>query len=156
MVSNVQLGLLAKNKCSGVCAMDEIRSKGPVSFGLVSLQLQIKMLLEDCGGSSACELLDLMSDIPGADVRAEIMQIFTGVVQRFIDEGYFPEALENRMGSKIEEQIYRDILLMLHGKDIESKDRPFALLKGGKSEKKETVVDLESRRNRKPSDSPFA
>jgi hypothetical protein len=137
--------------------MDEIRSKGPVSFGLVSLQLQIKMLLEDCGGSAACELLDLVSDIPQADVRAEMMQIFTSVVQRFIDEGYFPEALEHRMGQNIEEQLYRDILLMLHGKDIESKERPFALLKGGKANaKKETVVDLDSRRNRRPTDNPFA
>jgi len=144
--------------------MEDYKSRGPVSFGLLSLQLQIKTLLEDCGGVNAVELLDLMSDIPGAELRAGLMKSFIKVAKRLVEEGRFPESVEGRLAADLEEELYKDILAMLHDKEIEAKpegDRTFEVLEGGKSSNKSLkpkaqVVDIEEmRRARQTAEKPL-
>ena len=120
---------------------------GPISLGLLSLQAQVKTLLEEAGGNSVVELLDALCKIHPEEQHA-VLTLFTRVIDR-IATGHIRLSEEQSELQAFEEALYEDLLASL--KEIEREKSPLKLevLKGGKCKSGAVVHIDELRRARK-------
>lgn len=120
-------------------------TRGPVSFGLLSMQLQLQTLLEECGGEQAVEFLDTLSELPGKERQHQLLQVFGRATRRIL-ESDLPEQWDEAFCNELEEELFEDIMkLMKNGE--EEPARRFEVLNGGKDEtNRASVVTIEELR----------
>ena len=121
-------------------------TRGPVSFGLLSLQLQLQTLLEECGGEHAVDFLDTLSELPGKERQQKVLNVFGNVVKRLLDSN-LPDEWDEAFCNELEEELFEDIMKLMNKDQSENSPRKFEVLSGGKDETASaSVVTIEELR----------
>lgn len=126
------------------------KSGGNFSASLLSLQLQLKTLLEGAGGDSALRFLDVLSSLNPSEQKLAL-SVFTTALEKISagDKRLFTN--EDRVLKEFEEGLYRDILASMR-EASQGERHVIEVLDGGKSRPKrdKAPIDLaEARRNRR-------
>lgn len=97
-------------------------SRGPVSLGLSSIQLQIKTLLEECGGEAAFEFLDILSELPGRHRQQQLLAMFSAIVERIV-ASKLPEEWDALFCHELEEDLFNDIMAFMEESEREAQSQ---------------------------------
>jgi hypothetical protein len=136
----------------GLIDMSE-KKDGIFSSSLLSLQLQLKTLLEGAGGDAALTFLDTLSTLNPSEQKL-ILGLFTTVVERVKSGEDRLETEEDQHLKEFEETLYRDILDSMREAANDTPNRKIEVLEGGKSRNRidKTPIDLaEARKSRRRS-----
>ena len=127
--------------------------KGTFSLTLASLQLQLRTLLENSGGSDATNLLDALGELNTAEQKIAL-NIFAKITKRISGGNIRLSNATTEKQKELEDALYEDIMAVLTGTTAPQKDNKFSILEGGKQSKapmeRPPVIDMEEfKRNRK-------
>lgn len=117
---------------------------GSFSSSLLSIQLQLRTLLEDVGGEEAAALLDGLTKLSLGE-RKIAVSLFTSVVQRLsATEAPRLSAVAEQALKEFEENLYRDLLEALANNPQApvNQESRLAVLNGGRGVSKSPVIDL--------------
>ena len=84
-------------------------SDGRFTANLISLQLQLKTLLDDAGGDGVVRLLDSLCKLSSAE-QGIALTLLTGVVNRIASGDIRVTSEEDRAMAVLEEDLYKDIV----------------------------------------------
>lgn len=134
------------------------KSDGTFSSNLLSLQLQLKTLLEGAGGDSALQFLDTLSSLNQSEQKIALA-LFTKVLEDLRSGEERLETAEDRVLKEFEEGLYKDILSSMREAANDSPtSRKIEVIEGGLTRKRpdKSPIDLaEARRNRKSKSKPL-
>ena len=119
------------------------------SANLTSLQLQIKTLLEECGGEHVTQLLDTLCRL-NASEQQSVLKIFTNTVERLISGGLRLETRSDRERKEFEDQLFGDIADSIQLAIAQPPAGRLQVLDGGKCPPRrigDGVLDLDKLRN---------
>lgn len=124
------------------------KNRGSFSANLVSLELQVKTLLEGTGGSHAIALLDALSHLSGLEQEVALAA-FTRVIERIASSGERIMSKDDHLLKEFEENLYREILDAMREAATNSRTR-LEVVNGGKqlSLPKKPINLAEARKNR--------
>lgn len=110
------------------------RPPGYLSTSLSNLQLQLRMLLEGCGGDRAVNFLDTLSQL-GKEEQEFVLQTFTAVIEKILsgEKRFFTS--DDIAQKEMEDELYKDIIAAM-GDAAASKDiggKRLEVLRGGKA-----------------------
>ena len=129
-----------------------ITHDGPISLSLLSLQAQIKTLLEEAGGNEVVELLDALCKIRPSEQKV-VLKMFTRVIDK-VANGDVRISEEQSELDAFEESLYQDLLVSIQNLEKEKSPLKLEVLEGGKSREK-TVVNIDDlRRARQAGENP--
>jgi len=115
---------------SAVSEMDE-KFSHKFSHTLLSLQLQLKTLLEEVGGDHALGLLDALSKLNRSEHNA-ILSVLTRAVKNIAaSDVRFSSSSEEAL-QEFEEDLYQDLLNAMKEASQQSAERRFEVLPGGR------------------------
>lgn len=132
--------------------MDSKSHDGPISLSLLSLQAQVKTLLEEAGGNSVLELLDALCKIRPSEQEA-VLKLFTRVIDR-IAAGEIRISEEQSELAAFEEALYEDLLASIQAAEQGKSRLKLEVLEGGKSRSNTVVNIADLRRARKAGERP--
>ncbi len=137
--------------------MSEGKFKGSFSASLLSLQLQLKTLLEEAGGEVAVQFLNAVSNLHQTEQNT-VLPIFTSIVEK-ISKGEERFATDGDLARKqFEDGLYNDILSAMREATEATCVKKFTVVNGGKAQEvvRKVPVNLnEVRKNRKGVHKPF-
>ena len=113
---------------------DKRKERGFISSNLLCLQLQVNSLLAEAGGDRAVELLDGLAELSDAE-RQLALASFSRVVNRIrAGEQHLVSSDEIQL-QKLEDDLYRDILLAMRDASSSTKKRPhLEVVRGAKKD----------------------
>lgn len=120
-------------------------NSGDFSKNLLSLQLQLRTLLEDVGGESVLPLLDAMATLRKAEQEI-LIRTFLMIVRRYSQGERLLESADEATLKKFEEDLYQDLTQALETARPSAR-HPLEVLSGGKTRRR--VVSLAEARARK-------
>ena len=129
--------------------MGVMSADGLFSANLKSLNLQLKTLLEDCGGDNVQRLLDMLCRL-NASEQEIVLKIFSNTLERLASGKIRLETCADRDRKEFEEELFGDIAKSIQlaiALPLESK---LEVIDGGKSGARKmahAVLDLEKLRN---------
>ena len=136
--------------------------EGNFSANLLSLQLQLKTLLDGAGGDSTIKFLDLLSTLNPSEQKLALAA-FSAVLDKIRSgqERLFTE--EDRNLKEFEDSLYREILGSMRDVANNSEPKRIEVLDGGKSRSpfakaavSKTPIDFSAaRRNRRAKPKPL-
>lgn len=106
------------------------RTEGNFSNNLLSLQLQLKTLLDGAGGEDTIAFLDLLSNLYRSEQKASLA-LFSKVLRRIINGDKRFLAPQDQSAKKFEEELYRDILEAIQD-NREPESKRLSVVKGGR------------------------
>lgn len=126
------------------------KQSGIVSRNLLSLQLQLKTILEDAGGDQAVEFLDTVARLNRSE-QLVALRLFSRVVERFLAGPVRLETAADQSLQEFEDTLYDDLLGVM--REAGGMTGPREVIDGGKSPARATPpIDLDAarraRRNR--------
>jgi hypothetical protein len=127
------------------------KSEGSFSANLLSLQLQLKTLLEGAGGDSALQFLDTLSALNPSEQQLAL-RLFTTVIDSIRAGTQRLETAEDRVLKEFEENLYTDILASMREAANQSEPRKIEVIDGGKARQvpSNAPIDLAAaRKNRR-------
>lgn len=132
------------------------QGKGTFSASLLSLQLQLKTLLEDAGGDQAVEFLNTISNLHQSEQKV-VLDVFTSILNRIMsgDQRLLTEGDLAR--KEFEDALYSDILSAMRDAAQEASNKRLSVVSGGKTPKVKRIARspislCEARKSRKSSD----
>ncbi len=140
----------------GLLEMSE-KSGGNFSSSLLSLQLQLKTLLEGAGGDAALKFLDTLSTLHPSEQKLAL-SIFTRVIEEIRKGEYRLFTKDDQVLKEFEETLYKDILSSMREAANEGERHTIEVIDGGKARDKstKTPIDLaEARRQRRSKQKPL-
>lgn len=131
--------------------------EGHISAALLSLELQIKTLLEGAGGEDALALLDAVSELNSSEQKLAL-QVFTRIVQN-IKEGEQRLVTEGDLARKsFEDTLYSEIMTSMREAALAEASKKLSVVNGGKTRAEiihKTPISLcDARKARKMPNSP--
>ena len=125
---------------------------GNISASLFSLQLQLKTILEECGGDDALELLDTLSTLNTSEQKIAL-KLFNRVLAKLIASDLRLTTADDQVLKEFEDGLYRDILDTMReaancGETPPHPERRLEVLPGGKLEDRveKCPIDLNAAR----------
>ncbi|MBN8549643.1 MAG: hypothetical protein J0M12_10040 [Deltaproteobacteria bacterium] len=115
----------------GLFSMTDKRD-GSFSANLLSLQLQLKTLLEGAGGDSAVQVLDLLSALNPSEQKIAL-RIFSRVLESVRAGEQRLVTAEDQVLKDFEEGLYRDILDSMREAANDNEPRKIEVIDGGKT-----------------------
>ena len=105
---------------------------GVFSAGLLSLQLQLKNLLEGVGGDHAIQLLDALCRMSESEQKVAL-DVFTRALEKIAssEKRLFTDG--DLALKEFEDNLYNDIVAAMEGASKSPKEHKFAVLNGGKN-----------------------
>ena len=145
----------------GLLTMSE-KSGGNFSSSLLSLQLQLKTLLEGAGGDAALKFLDTLSALNQSEQKLAL-SIFTKVIEQIKNGEQRLCTKEDKVLHDFEENLYKDILSSMREAANEGERHTIEVIDGGRSRAcngknsgTKTPIDLaEARRLRRAKHKPL-
>jgi len=122
---------------------------GLFSANLKSLNLQLKTLLEDCGGDDVQRLLDTLCRL-NASEQEIVLKIFNNVLEKLASGKIRLETCADRDRKEFEEELFGDIAKSIQLAIALPLKSKLEVIDGGKSPPRKTahtVLDLEKLRN---------
>lgn len=121
--------------------------KGSFSANILSLELQIKTLLEESGGDHAISLLDALSNLNKSEQDMAI-KMFTRVINQVLagDERLLTE--DDKAAKDFEEKLYEELLSSM--REAANSNRKLRVLSGGRAQlsSKNAISLSEARKHR--------
>ena len=121
---------------------------GRISSSLMSIQLQLKTLLEEAGGESALTLLDLLGELNRSEQRL-ILAVFSRSLKRILTEGMRLRTMEDDCRKAFEDGLYEQIVHALEKEKKAFLAGRFRVLEGGAcvchDEKRAGTIEKESK-----------
>jgi hypothetical protein len=123
-----------------------LRTTGEFTLGLRSLELQLKTLLENAGGTKAGRFLDVLCKL-SKDEQELVLAVFTKVIGDVLAGDRRLGELQYDELKAFEEQLYNDVLAEIEKSNTENRTvKPVArlqVLSGGRTtEKQESSANL--------------
>ena len=125
---------------------------GPISLSLISLQAQVKTLLEEAGGNEVVELLDALCKIRPSEQKA-VLKMFTRLIDK-VANGDIRLSEDQSELEAFEESLYQDLLVSIQSLDKEKSPLKLEVLEGGKSNDNTVVNIADLRRARQAGEGP--
>jgi len=129
--------------------------EGTFSANFFSLQLQLKTLLEDCGGDGALQLLDSLADLNESE-KPVVLGVFSRVLKRLLNGEKRITTSTDAERKEFEDGLYREIMAALHEATHPEGTGKLSVIRGGKPPPgANTPIDLgAARKARKPGTKP--
>lgn len=124
---------------------------GSFSANLMSLQLQLKTLLDGTGGDAAIQMLDTLGSLNPSEQKIAL-GIFSRVLENIRSGAQRLETADDRVLKEFEEGLYRDILSSMREAANDSEPRRIEVIDGGKTRRPadKSPIDLDQvRKNRR-------
>ena len=127
--------------------------KGSFSASLLSLQLQLKTLLEEAGGDHAVNFLNTVSSLNQSEQKV-VLEVFTSIVNRIIN-GEQRLVTEGDLARKdFEDALYSDIIDAMRDAAHDASSKRLSVVAGGKEEKPRARAPISLCQARKSRKSP--
>jgi len=131
--------------------------KGTFSASLLSLQLQLKTLLEDAGGDTAVEFLNAVSSLHESEQKV-VLETFTNIVNKIVN-GEKRLVTEGDLARKeFEDNLFDDIIEAMQDAAKTACVKKLTVVDGGKTPKmpeKAPISLCEARKTKKISNKPL-
>lgn len=140
----------------GLFSMTDKRD-GTFSASLMSLQLQLKTLLDGVGGDSVIQVLDILATLNPSEQKIAL-RMFSRVLENIRAGDQRLVTAEDQVLKDFEEGLYRDILDSMREAANDSEPRKIEVIDGGKSRRpvdKGPINLDEVRRNRRGKHKPL-
>lgn len=122
--------------------------RGLFSANLLSLELQLKSLFDEVGGTSLISLLDVIAEL-SHDEQKIILDRFRNVTEKFAKEGIRITSCTNRQLAEMEESLYEDLVSRFESaKETQTKSK-LSIVPARKNSINNDPIDLAKKRAEK-------